>query len=82
MRELLPELGPVVAEKVERQVRRDWGGERPYIAKQGELGRDQQSERDERIRREHRRGDHPALLSRRHGVSERRIRQIVRGRRP
>lgn len=63
--------------RVEAEIRRDWGGERPYIPKQGESGRRQQSQRDDQIRREFRRGERVALLARRHGVSERRIRKIV-----
>ncbi|MCR6700867.1 MAG: hypothetical protein NVV68_06845 [Dokdonella sp.] len=63
---------------VERDVRRDWGGDRPYIAKQGELGRRLRSAREERIRAEHRRGEHVGILARRWGLSIRRIQQIVK----
>jgi Mor family transcriptional regulator len=75
---------PKVAEKIdlakiEAEVRRDWGGERPYIAKEGEDARRRMSQRDQRIRAQHRRGDHVPLLSRRWGLSERQIRRIVRG---
>lgn len=63
--------------QVEREVRRDWGGERPYIAKAGESARREQSLRDEQIRRDFRRGERVALLARRHGISERRIRKIL-----
>jgi Mor family transcriptional regulator len=65
--------------QVEREVRRDWGGERPYIAKNGEGDRVRQekSHRDERIRTDYRHGERIALLARRYGISERRVRMIL-----
>lgn len=65
------------SEQVEKEARRDWGGDRPYIAKLGENGKKQLCERDERIKADHRRGEREALLSRRYGISIRRIRQIL-----
>lgn len=63
---------------IEADVRRDWGGERHYIAKVGESGREQQTLRDQSIRHEHRRGDHDELIARRWGISLRRVQQILR----
>lgn len=63
--------------RIEREVRREWGGERPYIAKAGESVRQQQSERDEQIRAAHRRGERIALLARRHGLSRRTVGRII-----
>jgi Mor family transcriptional regulator len=63
--------------KIEADVRRDWGGERHYVAKLGESGKAQLAERDLRIREEARHGEHVRLLSRRWGISERRVRQIL-----
>lgn len=70
-------LSPKAKRDIEEEVRRDWGGERHYIAKVGECGRIRLSERDQRIRDEHRRGEHEKLLARRWGISPRRVRQIV-----
>lgn len=62
---------------VESGIRRDWGGERHYVARKGEEVRARLTERDERIRMQHRRGERVPLLSRRWGLSERQIRRIV-----
>lgn len=65
---------------IELEVREYWGGERPYIAKQGESTRaSRTSVRDRRIREQHSRGEHVQLLARRWDLSPRRIQQIIRG---
>lgn len=66
-----------VARQIEADIRRDWGGERHYIAKLGESGRAQLAERDALIRQQARRGERVKLLSRRWGISEKRVRQIL-----
>jgi Mor family transcriptional regulator len=66
-----------VVQTVEAEVRADWGGERHYIAKLGESGRAQLADRDRRICDDYRRGEHIELLSRRYGISTKRVRQIV-----
>ncbi|WEN13691.1 Mor transcription activator family protein [Rhodanobacter sp. AS-Z3] len=66
-----------VAQAVEREVRDDWGGERHYIAKVGESGKAQLTERDKQIRDAYRQGEHIELLARRHGISVKRVQQIV-----
>lgn len=63
--------------KIEAEIRRDWGGERHYIAKEGEDARMVLARRDQRIREQARRGDHVPLLSRRWNLSERHIRRIL-----
>lgn len=67
-----------VAMDLEDEIRRDWGGDRPYIAKAGESWRIQRTMREEAIRADHRNGAHPAALSRKWGVSIRRIQQILK----
>jgi hypothetical protein len=59
------------------QVRHDWAGERPYIARLGESAQREKSLRDERIRRDFHDGETPKLISRREGISSERVRQIV-----
>ncbi|MEO7066264.1 MAG: Mor transcription activator family protein [Rhodanobacter sp.] len=66
-----------VAQAVEREVRDDWGGERHYVAKVGESGKAMMAERDQRIRAEYHQGEHVELLARRHGISVKRVQQIV-----
>lgn len=63
---------------LEEELRRDWGGDRPYIAKSGEAGRIERSRREEAIRAEHRRGERPSLLARRWGISIRHVQRIVK----
>jgi Mor family transcriptional regulator len=70
-------IPPAVAMKIEASIRRDWGGERHYIAKTGEIGNHILAARDQRIISESRRGDHDELIARRWGISTRRVRQIL-----
>jgi Mor family transcriptional regulator len=67
-----------VAMAIERDARQYWGGERCYVAKAGEnpVRRDA-AELAERIRADHKRGEHIPLLARRYQRTERRIRQIL-----
>lgn len=65
--------------EAERIARAAWAGERPYIAKLGEEGQRQMSQRDQTIRREARRGVSLQVLARRHGISLRRAQYIVQG---
>lgn len=67
-----------VLQKVEGEIRRDWGGDRPYIAKAGEVGRLERSRRELAIREDARRGERPGLLARKWGLSLRRIQQILK----
>ena len=64
--------------EVEAEIRRDWGGDRPYIAKAGEAGRVLRQRRETAIREEHRRGVHPNALARKWGISIRHIQRIVK----
>lgn len=66
-----------VRAEVETEIRADWGGERVYIPKRGENDQQQLSERDARIRRDFRRGEREPLIARRHGISVKRVRQIL-----
>lgn len=73
---LAPQLSAAIVEAADRQVRGVFSGSRPYISRIPGEGR---SARNEAIRRDHRAGERTMLLSRRYGLSERRIRQIVEG---
>lgn len=68
---------PRVARQLEKEIRNDWGGERPYIAKIGENARTERLQRNIRIRDEARHGTPIPVIARRHGVSEKRVRQII-----
>jgi Mor family transcriptional regulator len=71
-------LPPDVVERIDRDVRRDWGGERPYIARVGEVpARNIRSARDERVRADYMRGERVVLLARRYGISKRSIQRIL-----
>lgn len=71
------EIPRAVGIQIEKEIRADWGGETHYIAKHGESARVERLDRDARIRRDFRRGEHPEFLSRRYGIGIKRIRQIV-----
>lgn len=66
-----------VAEKIETELRRDFGGERHYIARLGESAARMMAQRNIAIRAQHRAGERVAFLSRRWGLSPCRIRQII-----
>lgn len=59
-------------------IQAEWCGDRPYIRKANEAARAERSLRDRAIVRDHQRGESSALLSRRYGISRRRIEQLVR----
>lgn len=63
----------------EDEVRQQWGGELQYIAKTSEKQIEHKTRRDRAIVREHHQGEHIPFLARRYGLSERRVRQILRG---
>lgn len=63
--------------EIEQDVRDDWGGERPYIAKIGECGRIALEQRNAEIYRLSQRGVTEDYLSLRYGIGLTRIRQIV-----
>lgn len=73
-----PELAAVPLEAVLAAIQAEWGGDRPYIRKQGEAARVERSLRDRAIVRDHQRGESAALLARRYGISRRRVEQLVR----
>ena len=62
---------------IERELRRAVGGEMHYIGKTGEGARTEVQQRDARIRSDARRGERLPLLARKHGLSVRRIQQIL-----
>lgn len=68
--------------EAERIVRAAWGGERPYVGKTGEDGQRSISARDAAIRRDAQRGAHTGVLSRRYGLSLRRVQEILQPDRP
>lgn len=70
-------LDDAAARRLEREIRRTWGGNGHYIAKHGESAQQERLMRDESIRYEARRGEPIPLLAHRYGVSEKRVRQII-----
>lgn len=62
---------------LEGTLRGYWGGDAHYALKNGEYKQREMSERDRAIRRDFTRGARPELLSRRYGLTPRRILQIV-----
>lgn len=63
--------------RIEEEVRRDWGGCSPYIKRTA-----QRDHRNERICADYDRGSCLASLALRHGLTERRIRQIISSAKP
>ena len=82
---LLARLGPGahrrIAEhldEIEREMRRDYGAERHYVARSPAEAVAWRCARDQRIIAGWRRGDSVRLLSRRFDVSDRQVRRILR----
>jgi Mor family transcriptional regulator len=65
-------------DKIEAEIRRDWGGDRPYIAKAGESGAPEISQRNAAILRDHRNGERPTFLARKYGISRQRVHEILK----
>lgn len=65
-------------DKIEAEIRRDWGGDRPYIAKSGESGDPELSQRNAAILRDHRSGERPTFLARKYGISRQRVHEILK----
>ena len=74
--EMAPAFSAALAKQISEQVRHDWAGELLYIAKNNTSMRGQ---RDIKIKRDWQMGERLALLERRYGLSERRLRQIIFG---
>ena len=64
---------------VDRDVRREYGGERPYIARTSEADLAASVKRNNAIRRAWKDGEPIPILAQRHGLSRRMIYKIVRG---
>lgn len=66
-------------DRIEADIRRDWGGDRPYIARAGESAILEMSKRNAAILRDHRAGERATYLARKYGISRKRVHEIVRG---
>lgn len=76
--EAQPTFPMQLAMKIAQQVRHDWAGDTSricYIAKATDAMR---SQRNDAIIRDHLAGERIGLLSRRYGLSERRVQQIIK----
>ena len=86
IKDILARVAPVIPKKncrafldqIEAEIRRDWGGDRPYIAKAGEDGQAEMSRRNAAIVRDHQRGERPTYLARKYGISRQRVHEILR----
>lgn len=65
-------------DQIEAEIRRDWGGDRPYIAKTGESAVAETSKRNAQIVSDHQRGERPTYLARKYGISRQRVHEILR----
>lgn len=72
------EVAAMVANELATGIAHDYRGDRPYIGIT-EAARMERSARDMAIRRDSRRGESLAFLSRRYGLSKGRICQIING---
>lgn len=78
------ELGPEtfteqIAVGIESQLRRDWGGDRPYIPKAGEADLTKSSRRNIAVRQDFRKGESITFISRRFGISRAMVYKIING---
>lgn len=75
----LPEQVVDLLTIVDRDIRREYGGERPYIAKTCEEDLANTAKRNNAIRRAWKSGEPVPVLMERHGLSRANIYRIVRG---
>lgn len=73
---LAPGFSAALAKQIDAEVRARWAGDRPYIAAHAGEGR---STRNDAIIKSYIAGDHINFLARRHGLTPRRILQIIKG---
>lgn len=66
-----------IAEQIERQIRQDWGGDRPYIPKTGETSQTEMSRRNAAILRDWQAGERAPAIARKYGISRARVWQII-----
>lgn len=71
---LTPGFTAALALQIDRDVREMWGRDRCYIARRAGEGT---SERNAKIRRDHRNGERTALLCRRYGLTRQAIHKIL-----
>jgi len=86
IRDLIARLGEAIqrdgrfseelALSIEQQIRRDWGGERVYIAKSGEDARLEMSRRNQCIIRDLNNGERVDLIARRYKISRRMVYKV------
>lgn len=72
---MAPAFSAALARQVEQSVRRDWGGDRVFIARREGEGR---SQRNDAIRRDYLAGERLALLERRYGLSQRQLLRVIK----
>lgn len=75
---VVPRKAAEVLHEIEADIRRDWGGDRPYIAKAGESAATEMSRRNAAIIRDHQRGERATYLARKYGISRKRVHEILR----
>lgn len=64
--------------QIESQIRTEWGGDRPYIAKAGESEKQAISARNESILRDWRNGERVPFIARKYGISRSRVWDVLR----
>ncbi len=76
---LSPEIDTALVEATRRHLKQLFGGSSIYVGNNRRGGYEKQDRlrRDEAIRRDHRRGDHVHLLTRRYGLSRATIHRIL-----
>lgn len=72
---LFPGLSPEIAAKIDKEVRQQWGGDRPYIGIRSGAG---YSSRNAAIKRDYQAGERIPLLERRYGLGKSRIWEIIK----
>jgi Mor family transcriptional regulator len=72
---MAPNFSLALAEQIDRETRKMWGGDRPYISTRRGEGK---STRNDRIKSDYQKGAHVAFLMRHYDLSASRIREILK----
>jgi Mor family transcriptional regulator len=75
---VLPDTSRELLRQIEHDARRDWGGDRIYIARHGEEARQEMTARNLAIIRDWQAGERVSCLARKYGISKQRVSRIVR----
>lgn len=78
LRELGIHAPPENLQKLEKHLRTTWGGQRHYVARNGDTQHHDMQQRNQHILAAHQAGEPDEQIAHRYGISVKRVQQIIR----